>query len=291
MYNSFKMLNTFKSKHGIVATLLFVALAGWWAVLNLKGLDNIGDSAVELFSASYGLMALYGACVGIATSRLWGGFRSLIGRSLLMFSFGLLAQEFGQITYSAYTYLFKVEIPYPSIGDIGYFGSILFYIYAVLLLIKATSVKVSISSLRSKLWMVLTPMVLLAFSYFEFLKEYEVDWAQPLVVALDFGYPLGQAIYIALAILTFILSKKYLGGLIKPAILTLLTALCIQYIADFSFLYQVSRETWRTAGINDFTYLVSYFVMTVALLRFRTVINSLRVEQRSVSQAEEANDG
>ncbi len=221
-------------------------------------------------------MALLGAFLGFRLSKDWGGRKSLIGRAIQMFAIGLLAQEFGQITYSLYTLILHQEIPYPSIGDIGYFGSIFFYIYGVWLLGKAVGTKFSLQSYGSKLQALLIPAAVLAVSYWFFLKEYVVDWSSPVTVFLDFGYPLGQAIYISLAILVYSLSRKYLGGLMRPVILFVLFALAVQYLADFMFLYQTYHETWTTAGFNDFVYLVAYFVMTIALLRFGAVAEKIK---------------
>lgn len=266
-----------KQNTAIFALLLFLGLSGWW--LTLRAAAAPSDFALELFSGVYGVMALFGALVGLRLSKAWGGWKSLIGRAIQMFSFGLLAQEFGQITYSLYTLVFEIEIPYPSVGDIGYFGSIFFYIYGVWLLGKAVGAKFSLRSYGNKLQALVIPVVLLAVSYWFFLREYEADWSQPLTTFLDFGYPLGQAIYISLAILVFTLSRKFLGGVMRPVILFVLFALAVQYLADFMFLYQTYHETWTTAGTNDYTYLFAYFVMTIALIRFKAVADKIKVDE------------
>lgn len=270
-------------KHGLViglASAIFLTFLTFWSVLAVKGLQGETDSA-ELFSALYGLMALFGGLVGLKVSRKWGGFKSLIGRSVMFMSLGLLAQEVGQLTYSAYTYLFNQEIPYPSLGDIGFFGSVILYCLAAFSLVKALSTKTTLSSGKNKVWAVIVPVALLSLSYSIFLKGYEFDSSQPIAVFLDFGYPLGQAFYVSLLLIAFILSLRYLGGIMRPAILFLMFALLLQYIADFTFLYQVSRETWQTAGINELIYLVAYFVMTLGLIRFGAVLDKLSKTSRS----------
>lgn len=261
----------------LLATVIFGGLSVWWVALQL--MEAPSDFALELFSGVYGAMALFGAIVGFILAREWGGWKSYIGRAIRMFSFGLLAQEFGQITYSLYTLILHQEIPYPSIGDIGYFGSIFFYVYGVWLLGKAVGTKFSLRSYGNKLVAVIIPAAILAASYWYFLRDYEADWSQKLTTFLDFGYPLGQAIYISLAILVFTLSRKYLGGLMRPVILFVLFALGIQYMADFMFLYQTYHETWTTAGPNEYVYLFAYFVMTMALLGFKTVADKIRTSE------------
>src|SRR6185369_3281343 len=107
-------------------------------------------------------------------------------------------------------------------------------------------------------------------SYMIFLQGYEFDWSNPLRVFLDFGYPLGQAFYVSLAILVFILSKNFLGGLMRPKVLLILLAIAVQYIADYNFLYQAYNETWVNGGYGDYIYLISYFLMTFALINLGT---------------------
>lgn len=278
MYDKIKIIMVTlisKNKNSFIATsLLFIVLTGWWLFVYLGG--HAGDThEAELFSASYGVMALFGGLLGLRVSKLWGGHKSLVGKFTLLVSLGLLAQEFGQIAYSLYTYLFHTEIPYPSAGDIGYFGSVILYIFAVIYLIKALGLKTKMTSTVNKLWVIVVPGILLTASYVFFLKGYEFDFSNPVTVFLDFGYPLGQALYISLAILAYLLSRNYLGGIMKPVILFLIFALFSQYTSDFTFLYSVSRETWQTGGVNDYMYLVSYFIMTLALLQLGGVIKKL----------------
>ena len=258
----------------IVATLIYLGFLGFWVALWQKNLQGDSDAA-ELFSATYGLMALFGGLVGLKVSRKWGGFKSLIGRSVIFISLGLLAQEVGQITYSMYTYLLNQEIPYPSLGDIGYFASVIFYILAAFSLIKALSAKATRKTKRNRTLVVFVPVVLLTVSYVVFLRGHSYDFSNPVAAILDFGYPMGQAFYISLALSAYLVSKKYLGGMMKPVISFLIFALVLQYAADFTFLYQVSRDTWQTAGINELMYLTAYYVMTLALLSFGSVFNKI----------------
>lgn len=257
------------------AVSIFAGFFIFWAIIAASKLQGDTNTA-ELYSALYGLMALYGGVIGLAISKKWGGAKSLIGRSVLFMSLGLLAQEAGQITYSMYTYLLHREIPYPSLGDIGYFASVILYILAAYNLLKALGIKAAIRSHTAKLWVVILPVLLLSASYYVFLKGHTHDTHNLISVFLDFGYPLGQAFYISLGLLALVISKKYLGGVMKPVVLFLIFALALQYSADFMFLYQVSRDTWKTGGANELVYLVSYFVMTLSLIEFGAVLGRLR---------------
>lgn len=256
------------------SAIVYVGYTGWWLLLQS---DNAPASlSGDSFSDTYGILALLGGIAGMVIAQRWGGFRSQMGRAVSFFSLGLLAQAFGQAVYSAYYFLLDQEVPYPSLGDIGYFGSVLLYIYAIYCLAKVSGVRLSRKSFSGKLFAILVPLGLLLFSYTVFLKDYQVDTSAPLTSLLDFGYPLGQAIYISLAILTFTLSRKILGGIMKGPILLVLFALVVQYVADFVFLYQASRETWEAGGISDFIYLTAYFMMTLALLSIGRAYRRIR---------------
>lgn len=260
----------------IVASVIFVTFLVFWSVLGFKDLRGNSDAA-EAFSALYGLMALFGGVLGLVIARRWGGYRSLIGRSVLFISLGLLAQEAGQISYSMYAYLLQQEVPYPSIGDIGYFGSVILYILGAISLIRALSIKTMMQKQTNKIWAGVIPGVILISSYWLFLKDYSFDLNNPLVIFLDFGYPLGQALYISLGLLAYILARRYLGGMMRPVVIFLVLALLVQYAADFTFLYQVSQNTWQTGGNNELIYLTAYYLMTLSLISFGAVIHRLSV--------------
>lgn len=246
---------------------IFLCLIAWWLVnqyiLDPKSLkyDLFGD-----FSDLYGIVALLGGIWGISIAKKWGFTKSLMGKTTLMFSLGLILQEFGQVSYSLYYDIFKVPGPYPSIGDIGFFGSIPLYTLGILYLAKASGVKLGLKSMANKIQALVIPLIILIIGYSLFLSHYQFDWSKPLKIFLDFGYPLGQATYVSLTLLTYLLSHKVLGGVMKNKILLILLALTVQFIADYTFLYQSNNGSWSVGGINDFTYLVAYFLMTMGLL-------------------------
>lgn len=268
-------MSTFASDHKyhIITALFFVGLSIWWVIVQQVQFSELDR---QIFSAVYGLMALWGALWGLKTSFEWGGLKSIFGKAIFFLSLGLFAQEFGQLAYSFYANFLHVEIPYPSVGDVGYFGSIPLYAYGAWLLAQTSGIKFTVQSSFDKLKIVLFPTVLLVISYALFLRGYEFDWSNPLVVFLDFGYPLGQAIYISIALLTYVMCRRVLGGVMRSRVILLLVAFVLQYLADFTFLYQNSTGTWEGGRINDYMYLIAYTAMTIALLELRHVIAGLR---------------
>ena len=55
-----------------------------------------------------------------------------------------------------------------------------------------------------------------------------------------------------------------------------IVALVGQYVADFTFLYQSSRGTFVGGGIDDYLYLFSYFLMSVALIQLALTFKRIK---------------
>lgn len=254
--------------------LMFIVLSVWWLFIQFPPGNK--SPLFEFYGVVYGVLALLGGIWGIQIAMKWGGLKSALGKSLFMFALGLFAQEFGQITYFIYVFFLHIEVPYPSIGDIGYFGSIPFYILGTIYLARVAGVKISLKSYLSKAQALIIPAVILGAAYFFFLQDYAFDTSKPLTVFLDFAYPLGQAIYISIALLTYTLTRNMLGGIMKSKILFILFALLVQFLSDYTFLFQSSRGIWTPHGINDFMYQVAYFVMVLGLLQLGAVLKKLK---------------
>lgn len=251
-------------KPALIAGIFFVVVSMWWISIYARGVDH-GDEAL-VFSIVYPFMALTGALYGLWIAKKWGGFKSALGRSINLFALGLLFQYLGQITYIYYIFVRGIDVPYPSWGDVGYFGSVLLYLAGALSLIQATFSKLSLATGKDKVQAIIIPLIILTGSYVLFLREYEVDLSTPFKTFLDFGYPLLQALYISVALGVYLLSRNFLGGIIRMPILSLVIALGVQYFADFMFLFQANLGTWQILGPNEYLYLVSYAAMTFALL-------------------------
>jgi len=259
----------------IVSSFLFICLTVWWIYINFF-YQNVTTNNKQLYAASYQVIALFGAIIGFWMAQRWGGFNSLLGKALSFFSLGLLLQSFGQSAYSYYIFFQKIEVPYPSIGDIGYFGSVIAYIFGIFYIAKVSGFRSSWKTLKNKIYFFVIPIIILGISYFFFLNGYEFDWSNKLKIFLDFGYPFGQALYVSMAITTWVLSKNVLGGIMKKPILFLIFALVVQYLSDFMFLYQANAGTWNAGELNDLLYSVSYFFMAVALIHIRSTFTKIQ---------------
>ena len=254
---------------------LFAALTIWWVSLSIgSSSTSVHDNLI--WAAAYQAVAIWGACWGLSMGRHWGGLKSTMGRVITFFACGLLLQAFGQTVFSVYGLFLNQPVPYPSLADIGFFGSIPLYIAALVEIGQASGAGYSMKSMGAKAWAILLPLVGLCASYLFFLRGYVFDWTTPMKIVLDFGYPFGQAVYVSLAVLIYLLSKDFLGGIMKNKVLLIIIALITQYVADFNFLYQFSNNTWLNGGYGDYLYLLSYFLMAYALIDMGLTLDKVR---------------
>jgi hypothetical protein len=97
-----------------------------------------------------------------------------------------------------------------------------------------------------------------------------------LTTFLDIGYPLGEAFYLSMAMLAYLLSRKLLGGIMKVPILFLITALVAEYVADFLFLYESHAGTYVPGGFNDLLFVVSYSLMAISIIQLGVVFKFIK---------------
>jgi ABC-type Na+ efflux pump permease subunit len=134
----------------------------------------------------YGIIALWGGLGGLLIAQKWGGWSSVMGKAIILLSCGLLAQEFGQLVFSYYNIYAHIEVPYPSLADVGFMGSIFFYAAGMIMLGKAAGITYSLNKVSGKLQIILIPLAMLVVSYSLFLTNYEFDWSSPLTIFLYF---------------------------------------------------------------------------------------------------------
>lgn len=262
-----------KRKLTLITTIIFVLLASWWLSIYFRGLTEGSEN--DVFANIYCVVALIGGVAGLVVSKRWGGYKSILGRAIGAFALGLLGQFFGQLVFDYYHFILGVELPYPSIADIGFFSTGLFYGYGAIQLMKVAGANFSLRSYKGKAIAIIIPILWAVFSYWFFFRGYQFDWSQPLATILDLISPIIDAAYVSLAILAYILSRKWLGGFMRWPILFLLVAIISEAFADFHFLYQASRETWYAAGTNDLLFLVTFTLMALALLQLGTSFNKI----------------
>src|SRR3989344_6815050 len=102
-----------------ILIVYFIIIVGWWFVLYIQ---NIRYATINyIYQLAFGLIPLLGGFSGMIKSRRWGGLKSKVGSALFYTSLGLVTWGLGQMFWSVfYNIILKVEVPYPSLADVGY---------------------------------------------------------------------------------------------------------------------------------------------------------------------------
>lgn len=255
-------------KHQLTFPLIFFygLIVVWWIRINF--FLTVSTSEIYLFGTLYSLIALIGAVQGFIVARKWGGWSSVLGKCIIFFSCGLIGLWFGQLIWSYYNIISQVEVPYPSLADIGFFSIIPFYALGSVYLGQATGVKFVHKSTLGMLSILLIPLVILSMVYFVFLRDFTLDVTAPLRSFLDFFYPFGEGITISIATIVFFLSYQILGGKMRNRILCILFALIFHFITEYTFLYTVASSIYTNGGYVDLMYATSFFFMSIGLISF-----------------------
>ncbi len=263
------MLSTIlKDKIALLLIALYAGILLWWLKINLIGVGF--DSEVYLFNWSYGFPPLIGALYGIfSIASHWGGYKSAIGRGLIFISLGLLGQVMGLQIWTYYNLIAGVEVPYPSMADLGYFALIPFYTLGALMFAKAVGGKFSLRTKHGQAMVFVIPLLMLLSAYFLFVRNIGFDVSDPIKAFLDYGYPLGEILPVSVALFILLISKKLSGGIMRNRILFLVFAFTFQFLTEYLFLYAVSSETYSNGGYNDILYATSYFIMSIGLISFK----------------------
>lgn len=253
-----------------VAIVYWVLLCFWWIKIRLFG-QEVGTENY-LFNLSYFFFNVVGGLAGLLVAHYkWGGFKSAVGRGLSFLGLGLLGQGFGLLIWTYYNLILKVEVPYPSLADIGYFSLIPFYTIAMLNFARATGVKVGIRTLSGRFQVILIPFVVFTVSYLLFVQNVGIDLSNLVKTFLDIGYPFGEALSVSLGLLTFVLSRGILGGVMKKRVVFLIFALTFQYLTEFTFLYTSGLQLYYNASFVDMMYATSYFLMSLSLISYNNI--------------------
>lgn len=240
---------------------------GWWIYLQANNLTNTFPA--YLFNWFYGLIGFSAFIYGIRLAfTKWGGMKSLIGRAILCLSVGLFCQWFGLQIWSYYNLIAKVEVPYPSLADAGYFGLAPFYTLAALYISRASGAKFSLRTSVGKLYAFLIPLPALALAYLLFLKDVGLDPTNPLKMFFDIAYPLGEILPVSIAIFTLTLSNKLLSGTMKGRVLYLVGAFSFQFMTEYVFLIMAGQGLYQNGGVADLLYASSHAVMALGLVYF-----------------------
>lgn len=212
---------------------------------------------------------LVGGLLGIKNSRHWGGVKSIMGRSSFFLSIGLMAWAGGMVFWNYYIFFTDIEIPYPSLADVGFVLGLLFLVCGIVYLSKAIGVRFALRNKKGKALLFIIPIVVILISIYLLVIvarggsiAYDDSF---LKLFFDLLYPLGDVLILAVISLVYLLSREYLGGVYKGPILVLLVGFLLFYFSDFLFSYTTTQETYFNGHFVDFLFTTTMFILSLGL--------------------------
>lgn len=266
------------SKHSRIIFFYYVFIFIWWAFFFVTGKAN-QDGEITLGGALYqfafGLIPLVGGILGILKSKEWGGYKSFVGRAVLAISLGAICWGFGQMFWSLYyNILTKVDIPYPSLADVGYSLSFPFLAIGLISLSKATGARFSIKRSGGKLLALLITLIGLGAAYYLLIvvaRGGVIDFSEGgLKLFFDLAYPIGDLLILLSGLLIYGLSYNYLGGRYKIPILGIIFGLFVLFLGDFSFSYTTTIGTYYNGHWVDMILPTAWMLIVFGVNSFHT---------------------
>ena len=185
--------------------------------------------------------------------------KSALGRSMLFICLGMLSWGIGTMAWFSYNTVAQMEVPYPSLADVGYLGMIPFAFYGMYLLLK--SVRGSFDK-RTLLKLSAIPILVFVPIYVIFISSALMGDIPPLEKSLNVAYPMGDVLFlsISLAMLSLIRGSK----LFKP-IAIISVGFIFEAFADLAFSWTTAMGTYYTGIWTDALFALAFGLIGVGM--------------------------
>ena len=208
----------------------------------------------------------FGGILGISVSKKWGMFKSSMGKAIFFLSTGSFIWSFGSFIWAYYNFVVHASVPYPGLSDVAWISCIPIWAVGVFYLGQAMYIKLGLRKLGGKLFVIILPIAVLASSWY-FLVDFAhggsiTSGGGPLKVFFDIAYPTGDVLILTLAFLIFGFSFRSLGGRYKWPIIIILFGFLVEYLADFSFSYTTTVNTYYNGDWVDLLYATALFILS-----------------------------
>ncbi|MDD5357139.1 MAG: hypothetical protein PHS53_03280 [Candidatus Pacebacteria bacterium] len=242
----------------------------WWLTIFNRGIIDTTEN--YLFGGAIGVLTVIGGIVGLIKAKRWGGFRSSTGKSVIFLSTGLLTWAIGTLIFAYYNLFLDIAVPYPSLADVAYIVSWPLWTIGILYLSPAIGLKYQLKKMSGKVFLLIIPLVTIFLSYYLLFvigRGGVIDLSGgSLKLFFDLAYPIGDIVILSITALVYSLSFNYLGGFFKFPIIVIMLGFVLNYLADFSFSYTTTQETFDVANWNDLLFTTAMFVLSVGLSLF-----------------------
>ncbi len=254
----------------IILTVLIGELI-YWFVLHFLGQQTSTWNLT--YSLSYGFIPFLGGLFAFFVAKPWGGFKSAVGRTILFIGIGSFMWGVGSLTWSYYNFVLHINVPYPSLSDVGFIMAIPFWLIGMINLSKATGAKFALKRTNGKIFLFLLPFAIISFSYYLLVSVARAgvlssSLNNSLKLFFDLAYPVGDVIILTFSLLIFGLSFRYFGGKYKKDIFIILLGYGFMYFADFLFSYRTTLNIYFNGDYSDLLFTIALSFMILGIYGF-----------------------
>ena len=259
------------TKESKVLVVIYVLTSLFWFYFLVISGHNVHGLGYY-FQIPLAIIPLVGGIFGIKNAQKWGGFKSVMGKSVMALSLGVFTWGIGMIFWNYYIFIERIEVPYPSLADAFFILSWPLWSYGMFELSRATGAKFGLRDKDGKLLLLLIPVFVAVISYyllFVIARGGEFDTSSGgLKFFFDLFYPIGDIVILSVTALVYSLSRKFLGGKYKPVIIILFIGFVLNYITDFTFSYTTTVETYFNGHYVDFMFSTTISILSLAMSQF-----------------------
>lgn len=253
-----------------IIVLLYAVICAFWISLVVVSKYSLANSGVletlqHFTQIPLVILPLVGGIIGLRNAFNWGGVKSIVGRSSLALSLGVIAWAGGMIIWNYYLFFTDISVPYPSAADAIFILSWPLWTYGIWKLSEAIGIKFALRKMSKSFFII--PILLILFSVYliVFVARGGITYDNPLKLFFDLFYPLGDIVILTVTASVYLILRKFLGGVYKIPVLILMFGFLLNYFGDFLFVYTTTKGTYFNGHFADFLYTTSMFVLSLSL--------------------------
>lgn len=231
------------------------------------------SSAGAITQIPLALIPIIGAVIGLTVARAWGGFKSKLGRAIAFYALGTMAWGLGVVGWLIYIYVLgEVEVPYPSPADFVYMFAQVMWYAGSLTVAGVIGAQYGIRSQYGWLKLAVGSVGAVALSYLLLIivaRDGSIETEGfTLQTFFDFYYPIATALSLTLVSVVYILSRKFLGGIYRKAMIILFVGFVFQFFGDFLYTLTTNNETYHNGHWADMLFTTAMMLLSFGIARF-----------------------
>lgn len=217
------------------------------------------------------IIPIYGGIIGLKRFNSWGGFKTVMGKSLFFLSTSLIVWG---VALGMWTYFIiaGTVLPYPSAADYVFIWSPVLWTFGLVFLAKVTGAPFALKNVKEIVVGIITTLFVAMAAYYVLViighnNILSLSESGSLQAFFDYAYTFETLAVIIISSSIFVFSYKYLGGRYKIPVLYLLLGYTFHFVAIFFFVKTIGDETYFNGNIADLLFTIALYLEGLGVIR------------------------